>query len=308
MTNPVVSIMVPCYNSAETLPRALASLVAQTYSDWECIVVDDGSTDDPRSVIETFRDSRIRLIRFPHNRGRPAARQAALDASKGELLAMLDADDWLYPWKLERQVALLERYGTVAAVGAGMMVYDKNMRAVGVQPYRLGHEGMSRVHRLYPGPPPLVHGPVMLRMREAKRASYDIAMPRGEDTDFLTQVLLGKECLLLMEPLYAYRELDRMTYRKVVAGLRSDIRRYEKFKSRYPWRSRTRIVQTRLKYLVYRSAELLGQFHRLVGMRSRSPTASELSDYRYAHGTVAAVLQEFIEAKAAAKTRKSAGE
>ncbi len=92
---PLVSVMMPCYNSAGTLPLALASLVAQTYENWECILVDDGSTDRPIDIVEQASDKRISFFRLDRNMGRGVAQQAALDYATGDYLCMLDADDWL---------------------------------------------------------------------------------------------------------------------------------------------------------------------------------------------------------------------
>ncbi|HYU26585.1 MAG TPA: glycosyltransferase family 2 protein [Thermoanaerobaculia bacterium] len=96
-----VSVIVPCYNYARFLPYALESVVAQTHQDWECIVVDDGSTDDTSEVARRFgeRDARIRTVR-QDNAGPAAARNHALRLSSGEYVQLLDADDKLGPGKL----------------------------------------------------------------------------------------------------------------------------------------------------------------------------------------------------------------
>ena len=89
----LVSVMMPVYNASASIPRALASLFAQSYEEWECIVVDDGSTDGSADVVTRCRDSRVRCVRLPENRGRAVARQTALDVANGRYLAFLDADD-----------------------------------------------------------------------------------------------------------------------------------------------------------------------------------------------------------------------
>jgi hypothetical protein len=91
---PLVSIVMPTYNRADTIPRAIASIQAQTYADWELVVVDDGSTDDTESRISGL-DRRLRILR-QENQGVTAARNAGLSAVKGDLVAFLDSDDeWL---------------------------------------------------------------------------------------------------------------------------------------------------------------------------------------------------------------------
>lgn len=98
----LISIITPVYNAARWLPKTLASVRAQTYSNWEHIFVDDGSTDSSRAIIEDAarEDSRIRLLRTPHNSGPSSARNIAIDAAQGRFLAFLDADDLWLPQKL----------------------------------------------------------------------------------------------------------------------------------------------------------------------------------------------------------------
>jgi glycosyltransferase involved in cell wall biosynthesis len=103
---PVVSIILPCYNQAHFLPYAVSSILAQTYYDWETIIVDDGSTDSTREVAAQFNDPRVRFI-SQENRGLPGARNAGIGVSKGKYLAFLDADDEWEPMFLERCVGIL---------------------------------------------------------------------------------------------------------------------------------------------------------------------------------------------------------
>jgi glycosyltransferase involved in cell wall biosynthesis len=97
-----VSIIIPNYNGALFLPDALNSVLAQTISDWECIIIDDGSTDDSIKVIKkyTARDKRFRLIKLPHG-GVSIARNAGLDVARGEYIAFLDSDDCFTDYALE---------------------------------------------------------------------------------------------------------------------------------------------------------------------------------------------------------------
>src|SRR5829696_6977365 len=95
---PLVSVVIPCYNQAHFLEEAIESVLAQSYKDFEIIVIDDGSTDDTGEVAGRY--PRVRLFR-QDNQGLAAARNAGLWRSKGEYLVFLDADDRLLPWALE---------------------------------------------------------------------------------------------------------------------------------------------------------------------------------------------------------------
>lgn len=116
----------PAYNAENTIAKALKSLLNQTYMNWECIIVDDGSTDSTVKIVSSFNDSRINLISLEKNMGRGYARQVALDNSSGEYIAMLDADDWYYSNKLKSQIDIFNKYPEVSVVSCGMAVTDLN--------------------------------------------------------------------------------------------------------------------------------------------------------------------------------------
>ena len=111
--HPRVSIITPSYNSAETIDATLASVRAQTFADWEMLVVDDCSTDDSAARVAAVAtlDPRIRLLRQAKNGGPAAARNRALAEARGDFVAFLDADDLWLPEKLARQLAFMLRTG-----------------------------------------------------------------------------------------------------------------------------------------------------------------------------------------------------
>ncbi len=97
---PMVSVIIPTYNRAHVLGRAIRSVLDQTYQDFELIVVDDGSSDHTGEVVATFADPRIHYLRHEKNRGAAAARNTAIKTAQGEYIASLDShDEWL-PEKL----------------------------------------------------------------------------------------------------------------------------------------------------------------------------------------------------------------
>ncbi len=112
-----VSVIVPTYNYARFLPDAVESLLAQTFGDWECIVVDDGSTDDTPAVVgaATANDGRVRYV-SQANRGPSAARNRGVAESVGDYIQFLDADDVLPPTKLEAQIRRLETDPSIGIV------------------------------------------------------------------------------------------------------------------------------------------------------------------------------------------------
>ncbi|ELY42001.1 glycosyltransferase family 2 protein [Natronorubrum tibetense] len=103
-----VSVIIPTYNRATTLPRAIDSALAQTVDDLEVVVVDDGSTDDTDSVLAEYDDPRVRPVVHATNQGANVARNTGIDHARGEYVAFLDSDDEWRSEKLERQLETLE--------------------------------------------------------------------------------------------------------------------------------------------------------------------------------------------------------
>ncbi|MBQ9893130.1 MAG: glycosyltransferase [Bacteroidales bacterium] len=117
---PKVSVIVPCYNMEKYLGETLESVLAQTFGDWECIVVDDGSSDSSASVAEGFcgRDPRFRLLRR-RNGGVASARNDGIAASSGEYILPLDADDLILPQYMAKALEILDNERDVTVVYSG---------------------------------------------------------------------------------------------------------------------------------------------------------------------------------------------
>jgi len=110
MQSPLVSIITPCYKASATLSKTVESILAQTFTDWELLLVDDCSPDDTCDKAQAYceADSRIHLIRQQKNGGAAVARNAGIGQAKGRYIAFLDADDSWHPEKLERQIKLMQ--------------------------------------------------------------------------------------------------------------------------------------------------------------------------------------------------------
>jgi glycosyltransferase involved in cell wall biosynthesis len=123
---PEVSIIIPTCNRAHLLPRAIKSVLAQTFQDFEIVIVDDASKDQTEEVVNGFAsDERIRYIKHERNKGSSAARNSGIKASRGEFIAFLDDDDEYLPEKLEKQVAALKQNASrVALVYSNVLLID----------------------------------------------------------------------------------------------------------------------------------------------------------------------------------------
>jgi glycosyltransferase involved in cell wall biosynthesis len=121
---PRVSVLIGCWNNADTLERAARSILDGTLRELELLIVDDGSTDDTEELVGSLDDERVRYLKLPHM-GISRSLNAGLAEARAPLVAIQDADDWSEPERLERQVELLDRRPDVAVVGTRMHEVDE---------------------------------------------------------------------------------------------------------------------------------------------------------------------------------------
>ena len=108
---PETSIIMPAYNNARFIGDSIRSVLAQTYINWELLIVDDCSKDNTAEIVESFHDPRIHYQRNAHNMGAAETRNQALKIAKGRYIAFLDSDDLWEPEKLEKQITFMEKNG-----------------------------------------------------------------------------------------------------------------------------------------------------------------------------------------------------
>lgn len=124
MKSPIVTIIVPCYNYAQFIGQTLDSLIAQSFQDWECIIVDDGSKDNSREVVAVYteKDKRFKYI-YQENKGLPGARNTGIKNAKGTYVQFLDSDDLLEKDKLGAQVKCFEENPELDLVYTDLMYF-----------------------------------------------------------------------------------------------------------------------------------------------------------------------------------------
>lgn len=118
-----VSVILPTFNRGEYLERAIRSVLAQTYQDWELIIWDDGSTDQTEELVRSFRDKRIHYF-YEKNQGVAYARNQAINKSHGTLIAFLDSDDAWHPEKLSKQVRAMQAFPQVDLLFSDFLNFD----------------------------------------------------------------------------------------------------------------------------------------------------------------------------------------
>ena len=128
---PLVTVAVPAYNAEKTIGAMIESVLAQTYVNWELLIVDDGSSDNTAEVVRSFGDPRIRLICDGKNRKIAPRLNLLVDEAKGEFFSRMDADDRMFPDRIERQIRYLLEHPEVDVVGGGAIVVDEDGNILG---------------------------------------------------------------------------------------------------------------------------------------------------------------------------------
>jgi glycosyltransferase involved in cell wall biosynthesis len=286
MASPLVTALIRSYESAGTLARAIHSVLLQTFEDLECLVVDDGSTDQTAELVASIDDARLRYVRLPTNLGRAAAAKVGVAEARGQYLALLDADDWWYPEKLARQVPILDREPLLAFVSSNWVLMDRDGQALAVEGSTERSSALVRLNPMRrPGPAPTLYPPSLFRTEVARATSFDLGLRRSEDFYFLLQILLRHPCAILPEPLYAYTLPERGAYADSARAAR---RIYAKYVLEYPAASMYRQSLCVLKQVSYIGAGWLGAAEASLRKRGWPLTTLERQRFEAARASVGA--------------------
>jgi glycosyltransferase involved in cell wall biosynthesis len=184
---PRVSIIIPTYNRANFLGEAVASALGQDYRQIEVIVIDDGSTDDTKKVLETFKDQRL-VCTHQENAGRSRARNRAIAMARGQYITFLDSDDYYLPSKVGTQVAFLDANPQFGMVYMSAFCVDDGRHALNLT-YRASISGRIYPQIAFYHPHTITLPNVMVRKEILEQVGvFDEAMQRFEDTDLWRRI------------------------------------------------------------------------------------------------------------------------
>jgi GT2 family glycosyltransferase len=196
----LISVVIPAFNAERYISETVGSVLAQSHSELEVIVVDDGSTDSTRALVERLGDPRVRVVAKP-NGGLASARNAGLRACAGDAIAFLDADDLFDRAKLETQVRLLDASEAVAVASPMRLVSAEGRRSWAVIGKQVRRQDLQAA-RLMPAP---ISGMLFSAAAIAQAGEFDESLKQAEDLDFVARVAQLGPVLMTTEVLGAYR-------------------------------------------------------------------------------------------------------
>ncbi len=216
-SQPIFSVVIPVYNVARYLRQCLDSVLAQRFTNFEIICVDDGSPDDSVAIIASYDDARIRLVR-QENRGLAAARNTGINASRGIYLALLDADDFWHPDKLSKHYRHLQLHPEIAISYSASAFVDEAGKALGIGQHPKCEDVSAKDifcrNPIGNGSAPVLRKSMLSRLAEAITANgerrmqyFDESMRQSEDVEFWLRAALKAQVKIggIPEPLTYYR-------------------------------------------------------------------------------------------------------
>ena len=202
---PLVSVIMSVYNGEKYVAAAIESILGQTFTDFEFIIVDDGSQDGSADVIRSYeaRDDRIRLLRIKRNIGVADARNRAMTLTSAEYIAIMDSDDVCLPQRLERQVEHMRANPSIGVLGAGAQAVNEDLRPL--YPFDLPEHHALIAFNVFVGSF-LVHSTVMLRRELLESVGgYEPSRRTAIDTELWTRLMWRARFANLPEQLLLYR-------------------------------------------------------------------------------------------------------
>lgn len=228
---PLITVAMPIYNAGEFLRLAVLSVVAQTFSDWELLIIDDGSTDNAIAGISDIEDRRIHIIQDGKNRGLGARLNEAIDLAQGQYFARMDQDDVSFPERFEYQVKRLEAQPELDLVAVRSVAISGKNELLGLLPYDCSTADIcAKPWRGFY----LAHPTWMGRTEWFRKHRYATPAPYFcEDQEFLLRTYESSKFDIIPMELFAYRLRDGVAWKKLIKTRYSVLRvQFRHFKAK----------------------------------------------------------------------------
>lgn len=240
---PLVTIAIPVYNCEKTIQKTIKSVLAQSFSDYELLICDDGSFDNTINIIKEFSDPRIKLFKDSHNKGIASRLNQLIELASGDYFFRMDGDDIMFPDRVEKQVKYLQDNLDVDIVGTSAVVIDENDNILGK---RGGASRLGSFDDLFKSAR-FIHPTVAGKTEWFRRWKYDENLSGCEDMDLWIRSYKESIFSDYNEPLLFYRESLKIR-------LKTYLRR-QKLLLQYSWSRRN--LMDHWYYIVIQSCKLV---------------------------------------------------
>jgi glycosyltransferase involved in cell wall biosynthesis len=245
MQEPVITVILPAFNAEQFIKKAIESILAQTFSNFELIIINDGSTDNTDQVIRSFTDSRIKYIKNSENKGLIDTLNKGIDEAKGKYIARMDADDISLPTRFEIQVNYLNNHSDVDIVASTIIFINEKGEQTGTWPLDTKTINSNQITEALITENCIAHPSVMGKTAIFTKYRYRKGRVNIEDYDlWLRMINNGRTIAKIEEPLLLYRVHEQSitgTYLKKTnfyfkhARTKVNMLRHELLSSKWSW-------------------------------------------------------------------------
>ena len=263
----MISIGIPFYNAEAYLEDAIKSVLAQTFQEWELILVDDGSSDGSLDIAKKYEqlDSRVRVISDGLNKKLPTRLNEIIKEAKFDYIARMDADDIMHPQRLEKQLSFLEDNKKYDLVSSGLISIDNQNEVKGFRCVCQLYDNFSKPSLSYP----VVHPSVMARKSWYLRNQYSERYPRAEDFELWTRSIINNDFRMAVLPdlLLYYREEGNLSRDKIIKSYKDLLKIYKSYSKKF---FNFNILKIYLKILVINLIFYTGNLQKIAKRRNES--------------------------------------
>lgn len=198
-SGPMITVGIPVWNAEKYIVNAIKSVLSQTYQNFELLISDDGSSDSTLSIVRSFTDPRIRIIEGNGNVGIASRLNEQIEQARGKYFARMDADDIMFPTRLERQIEIMEKSPAIDVLGTSIIAIDESFSILGLRRSWKGKEEYGKANYL-------LHPTIMARTKWVKANLYNPAYSGWEDYELWLRTCRFSNFEALAEPLLFYRD------------------------------------------------------------------------------------------------------
>jgi len=251
-----ISIAIPFYNAENYLADAIRSVFAQTYQDWELILIDDGSTDGSLEIANSVKDPRVHVYSDGLNKKLATRLNEVTQLANYDFIARMDADDLMSPTRLEKQLKILENNPNIDIVSTGVYSVTNDLKLIGI---RGADTKKIEFKELLFKKKGIVHAAVLGRKSWFLRNQYNPTLKIAQDYDLWLKSSLKNDLKVctIATPLYYYREEGNTTSKKLIAAYKNERVMYKKYAGKY---CAQLVLKSYVKSII---VFILGKIHKL---------------------------------------------
>ena len=271
-----ITIAIPFYNAEDYLLEAIRSVFAQTYKDWELILIDDGSTDNSLKIAKSVKDDRVRVLSDGKNKRLAGRLNEVPKLAKYDFIARMDADDLMSPFRLEKQMEILNKNKDLDLVTCGNFSISNSTEVMGVRHHF--SNSIDLFDLLNKKGSGVLHAAILAKKKWFERNKYNLKLKTAQDYELWVRSAAKNDfrIFLMEEPLYYYREEGNVTSEKLIRAYKNERVLFRKYATSNKF---LLINKSKLKTVVVR---VLAMFNKTdVLLLSRNSIISDKSKEMY---------------------------